>query len=54
MTTDALDFLNAIDDQTWERVCGEQGRPEFARLALDNGETIEQAWTDALAHAGSL
>jgi len=50
----ALDFLNDIDDETWERVCGAQSLEEFATLALDNGEDIEAAWADALAHADSL
>jgi len=50
----AIDYLNAIEEQTWERVCGSQGRDEFARLALDAGQTIEDAWTEAVAHAESL
>lgn len=57
MTTDydaALDYLNAIDEETWEQVCGDQDRPTFARLALDAGQSIEDAWAEARAHAERL
>jgi hypothetical protein len=39
--------LDEIDDDTWARVCGSQDRPTFARLAIDDGQTIADAWTDA-------
>ena len=39
--------LEEIDDETWQQVCGSQDRPSFARLAIDNGETIADAWTAA-------
>jgi len=39
--------LDAIDDAMWDRVCGSQDRRTFARLAIDLGETIADAWTDA-------
>lgn len=39
--------LDEIDDETWQRVCGSQDRPSFARLAIDNGETIADAWSAA-------
>lgn len=51
----ALDYLNDIDEQTWERVCGDQDRPTFARLlALDEGQSIEDAWAEAIEHAEAL
>lgn len=39
--------LDEIDDDEWARVCGSQDRPTFARLAIDDGQTIADAWTDA-------
>lgn len=39
--------LDEIDETDWRRVCGSQDRPSFARLAIDLGETIADAWTDA-------
>lgn len=39
--------LDEIDDDTWSRVCGSQDRPTFARLAIDNGQTVADAWTEA-------
>jgi hypothetical protein len=39
--------LDDIADDEWARVCGSQDRPTFARLAIDDGQTIADAWTDA-------
>jgi len=52
----AMAFLDAIDEETWEQVCGDQGRNEFARFALDNDEDIdiEAEWSAVLAHSDSL
>jgi hypothetical protein len=52
--TDALDYLDTITDQFWERIVGHQSREEFARLALDAGLAVEDAWSEALAHAEGL
>jgi hypothetical protein len=57
MTTEyraALAYLYQITDEIWERVCGDQSREQFAALADDEGESIETAWAEALAHADSL
>lgn len=43
--------LDDIDDDEWSRVCGSQDREAFARLAIDDGQTIADAWTDAQRHA---
>lgn len=52
--TDALDYLQAITDQFWERIVGHQSRAEFARLAFDAGQSIGDAWSEAVAHAEGL
>jgi hypothetical protein len=52
--SDARDFLSSITDTTWSRVCGSQCREAFALLALDAGESIEDAWTTAVQHANTL
>ena len=39
--------LDEIDDETWVQTCGNQTRAEFAFLAIDNGETIADSWTEA-------
>jgi len=49
-----LSFLNEIDEVLWERVCGDQSREEFAKLANDDGQNIEDAWAEALTHSDSL
>lgn len=46
--------LSDIDEDEWERVCGDQDRATFARLAIDNGEDIATAWDAAVSHAASL
>ena len=51
---DALDFLTSITDAAWSRVCGSQCREAFAQLALDAGESIEDAWITAVQHANTL
>ncbi len=51
---DALDFLSSITDAAWSRVCGSQCREAFAQLALDAGESIEDAWITAVQHANTL
>ncbi len=50
----ALDYLNAICDHFWQRIIGHQTREEFARLTVDAGQSIGDAWTEALAHAENL
>ena len=52
--TDAINYLEDIADQTWERIVGHQSRKEFARLAFDAGQSIDDAWSEALAHAEGL
>ena len=56
--TVVMDYLNAIEDETWERVCGAQDRKEFAELTIDWGEDahialseVRAAWEAAVAHA---
>jgi len=51
---DALDYLDAICDHFWQRIIGHQTREEFARLTLDAGQSIEEAWSEALAHSENL
>jgi hypothetical protein len=51
---DAMDFLFSISDAAWSRVCGSQCREAFARLALDAGVTVEDAWCEAVRHANTL
>ena len=51
---DARDFLGSITDAAWSRVCGSQCREAFAQLALDAGESIEDAWIRAVQHANTL
>jgi len=46
--------LDEIDDGEWARVCGSQDRPTFARLAIDNGQTVADAWTEAQLAAQAL
>ena len=46
--------LDEIDDYTWSRVCGSQDRPTFARLAIYNGQTVADAWTEAQLAAQAL
>jgi|GEM_PF-4772141 len=52
--TDALDLLNGLTDAAWEPVCGAQAREEFALLAFDAGQSIEDAWIEAVRHANTL
>lgn len=51
---DAIDYLQAITDQFWERIVGHQSREEFARLAFDAGQSIDDAWREALGHSEGL
>jgi len=46
--------LDEIDEGEWARVCGSQDRPTFARLAIDNGQTVADAWTEAQLAAQAL
>lgn len=43
--------LDDIDDDEWARVCGSQDRPTFARLAIEAGQTIDDAWNGARLYA---
>jgi hypothetical protein len=52
--TDAMDLLDSINDAAWAPVCGAQGREEFAALAYDSGQSIEDAWCEAVRHANTL
>ncbi len=49
-----LDYLDAICDHFWQRIIGNQTREEFAALTLDAGQSIKDAWNEALAHAENL
>ena len=51
---DAIAFLNDIPEPEWERVCGDQGRPEFARLTLGAGQDIATEWQIAQLQMGEL
>lgn len=53
LTRTELDFLDEVEESLWERVCGNQGRNEFARLAIERGQEIEDAWAEALLHAAT-
>ena len=50
----ATDYLDNIAETEWETVIGTQSREEFAALTIEAGETIKDAWTEAVAHAESL
>ena len=50
----ATDYLDNIPETEWEVIIGTQSREEFAELAIEAGQTIEEAWTEAVAHAESL
>lgn len=51
---EAVQYLEAITDDDWETVIGTQPREDFARYALQDGQDIETAWSEALAHAETL
>lgn len=51
---EALAFLDAVNDHVWDRVIGHQTREEFARLTIDAGQEIGDAWSEALANAATL
>ena len=51
---DALDFLTSITDAAWDCIIGHQTREAFAQHALDAGESIEDAWCEAVRHANTL
>jgi len=51
---EAVAWLDTIDGETWDAVNGGQSREEFARLALDAGQEIEDAMAEALLHAATL
>lgn len=40
-----------VDYATWERLVGAQTQEEFARIALDEGESIQEAWEDYVRDA---
>ena len=54
LSHEVVDYLNEIDDSMWDVVVGSQSRSEFARLTIEAGQRIEQAWADAAAHSASL
>lgn len=51
---EAVQYLEAISDFDWETVIGTQPREEFARYALQDGQSIETAWSEALAWSETL
>jgi hypothetical protein len=54
LSCEAVDYLSEIDDSVWDVVVGSQSRSEFARLTIEAGQRVEQAWADAAAHAEAL